>query len=147
VKPVIAGYTLILGIVIIGKAFKNEKKKSEVKHITPLAGTGGFLDAVGGGGWGPIVTSSLIARGSHPLKTIGSVNLAKFFVALTSSAVFVAFIGLTNWQIIVGLIAGGTIAAPVAAKVSGKIPLKMMMILVGALVIILSFRNIFTIVF
>ena len=124
-----------------------KKGRDEVKHITPLAGLGGFFDAVGGGGWGPIVTSSLIARGSHPLKAIGSVNLAKFFVALTSSAVFISFIGLTNWQVIIGLIAGGTIAAPVAAKVSGKIPLKVMMMLVGVLVIILSFRNIFTIVF
>jgi siroheme synthase-like protein len=147
IKPVVAAYTLILGIIIIRKAFKNEKEKDEVKHITPLAGIGGFLDSVGGGGWGPIVTSSLIARGSHPLKTIGSVNLANFFVALTSASVFVAFIGLTSWQIIVGLIIGGAIAAPIAAKVSGKIPLKIMMIMVGALVMILSFRNIYTVIF
>jgi uncharacterized protein len=147
VKPIIASYTLILGVLIIRKAFKNENVKSEVKHVTPLAGIGGFLDSIGGGGWGPIVTSSLIARGSHPLKTIGSVNFAQFFVALTSSAVFIIFIGLTHWQVIIGLIAGGTIAAPIAAKAAGKIPLKTMMILVGLLVIILSFRNIFSIVF
>jgi len=147
VKPVVASYTLILGIIIIRKTFKNEKRKNKVKHITPLAGAGGFLDSVGGGGWGPIVASTLIARGNHPLKTIGSVNLAEFFVALTSSAAFITFIGLTHWQIIIGLIVGGTIAAPFAAKAAGKVPVKTMMILVGVLVIILSLRNIYTIVF
>ena len=146
VEPVVAAYTLILGIVIIRKAFKNEKEKDEIKRIMPLAGIGGFLDSVIGGGWGPIVTSSLIAKGSNPLKTIGSVNLANFFVALTSASVFVLFIGLTNWQIIVGLIAGGIIAAPIAAKITGKIPLKLLMILVGALVIVLSLRNILIVI-
>ena len=147
VKPVVASYTLILGTIIIRKAFKNEKRKNKVKHVTPLAGAGGFLDSVGGGGWGPIVASTLIARGNHPLKTIGSVNLAEFFVALTSSAAFITFIGLTHWQIIIGLIVGGTIAAPLAAKAAGKVPVKTMMILVGVLVIILSLRNIYTIGF
>ena len=147
IKPVIAAYTLILGIVIIRKAFKNEKEKEEVKHVTPLAGVGGFLDSVGGGGWGPIVASTLIAKGNHPLKTIGSVNLAEFFVALTSSAAFITFIGLTHWQIILGLIIGGIVAAPLAAKAAGKIPVKRIMILVGGLVIFLSLRNIYTVIF
>jgi siroheme synthase-like protein len=147
VKPVVAGYTLTVGIVIIRKVFKNEKGKDEVKHITPIAGAGGFLDAVGGGGWGTIVTSSLIAKGSHPIKVIGSVILARFFVALTSTIVFIIFIGLTHWYVILGLIAGGIIAAPVAAKASGRIPLKTIMLLVGGLVIFLSLRNIYTVIF
>lgn len=147
VKPVIASYTLILGIIIISKAVKNKKQKGKIKFIRPLAGAGGFLDAVGGGGWGPVVSSTLIAKGKHPLTTIGSVNLAEFFVALTSSAAFVAFIGITHWQIILGLILGGVIAAPFAAKAAGKLPLKTMMILVGFLVVIVSLRIIYTMLF
>ncbi len=144
VKPLIALYTLILGIVILLKARSKKKVNSEVKHIAPLAGIGGLLDSVGGGGWGPIISSTLIAKGKHPLVTIGSVNLAEFFVAFASSAAFVTFIGLTHWQIIIGLVAGGITAAPIAAKIAGKLPVKTMMVLVGVLVIAVSLRILFT---
>ncbi|MGE5846219.1 MAG: TSUP family transporter [Ignavibacteria bacterium] len=144
VKPVIASYTLILGAVILFKAWGKRKRANELKHIAPLAGIGGLLDSMGGGGWGPIISSTLIAKGKHPLVTIGSVNLAEFFVALASSAAFVTFIGFTHWQIIIGLVAGGITAAPIAAKIAGKLPVKTMMILVGVLVIALSLRILFT---
>jgi siroheme synthase-like protein len=144
VKPVIASYTLILGIVILFKAWSKRKRDNRIKHIAPLAGVGGLLDSMGGGGWGPIISSTLIAKGKHPLIAIGSVNLAEFFVALAISAAFVTFIGLTHWQIIIGLVAGGITAAPIAAKIAGKLPVKTMMILVGVLVIALSLRILFT---
>jgi len=147
IKPLVASYTLILGIVILCKACKKQNGKSRVKHIIPLAGLGGFFDSIGGGGWGPIVSSTLIAKGKHPLITIGSVNLAEFFVALTSSAAFFAFIGITHWQIIIGLVVGGIIAAPIAAKIAGRLPAKTMMILVGILVVLVSLRIIYTMVF
>ncbi|HVO75428.1 MAG TPA: TSUP family transporter [Ignavibacteriaceae bacterium] len=144
VKPVIAAYTLVLGIVILFKSRNKRKNNNQIKHIASLAGIGGLLDSMGGGGWGPIMSSTLIAKGKHPLITIGSVNLAEFFVALSSSAAFVTFIGLTHWQIIIGLVIGGITAAPIAAKIAGKLPVKTMMILVGILVIALSLRILFT---
>jgi uncharacterized protein len=138
-KPVIAIYTLILGILIIRKALRGKGKK-KVKRIAPLALFGGFMDSVGGGGWGPIVSSSLIAGGRHPRYTVGSVNLAEFFVALASALTFFTLIGISHWQIIAGLIIGGVIAAPIAANLSRKLPVKTMLLLVGAVVILVSLR-------
>ena len=94
------------------------------------------------GGWGPIVTSSLIGQGATPRYAIGSVSLAEFFVTLTISATFVATIGLELWPIIAGLIIGGVIAAPFAAYATKMLPDKVLMILVGCVVAILSLRTI-----
>ena len=143
IKPLVSTYTLILGAIIIFKALKNEAVKQKIKKIFPLALVGGFLDSIGGGGWGPIVSSTLIARGRNPRYTIGSVNLAEFFIALSSSLTFVTIIGLTHWIIIAGLIIGGVIAAPIAAYLANKIPTKSIMILVGIVVIILSLKRLF----
>ena len=100
------------------------------------------MDSVGGGGWGPIVSSTLIAGGRHPRYTIGSVNLTEFFVALASSLTFLLVIGINHWNIIAGLIVGGVIAAPIAAYLSKRLPMKAMMIVVGMLVIAISLRTI-----
>ncbi len=141
IKPLVSAYTLILAIIIIFKALQKDKIRQRIKRIFPLAMTGGFLDSIGGGGWGPIVSSTLIARGRNPRYTIGSVNLAEFFIALSSSLTFVTIIGLTHWTIIAGLIIGGVIAAPIAAYIANKIPTKGIMILVGIVVIILSLKR------
>ena len=143
IKPLVSAYTLILGVIIIFKALKKDSIRQKIKRIFPLAMVGGFLDSIGGGGWGPIVSSTLIARGRNPRYTIGSVNLAEFFIALSSSLTFVTIIGLTHWAIIVGLIIGGVIAAPIAAYISNKIPTKSIMILVGIVVIITSLKRLF----
>jgi siroheme synthase-like protein len=143
IKPLVSLYTLILGIIIIFKALQKYTNKQNIKRIFPLAFIGGFLDSIGGGGWGPIVSSTLIARGRNPRYTIGSVNLAEFFIALSSSLTFVTIIGLTHWAIIAGLIIGGVIAAPIAAYIANKIPTKSIMILVGIVVIILSLKRLF----
>ncbi|MBL7934815.1 MAG: TSUP family transporter [Bacteroidia bacterium] len=143
IKPLVSGYTLILGVVIVFKALRKDKIRQRIKRIFPLAMVGGFLDSIGGGGWGPIVSSTLIARGRNPRYTIGSVNLAEFFIALSSSLTFVTIIGLTHWMIIAGLIIGGVIAAPIAAYLANKIPTKSIMILVGIVVIILSLKRLF----
>lgn len=139
-KPLVASYTLVLGVLIIVKAFKPNRKKLEEKLIPPLAVFGGFMDSVGGGGWGPIVSSTLIAGGHPPRFTIGSVNLAEFFIALASSLTFFTMIGIHHWQIIAGLILGGVFAAPIAANMSKNLPVKSLMILVGILVIVVSIR-------
>lgn len=144
IRPVVVTYTLVLGIIIIAKAVRKDKVRKKIRRVGVLAAVGGFLDSAGGGGWGPIVSSTLIAGGRNPRYTIGSVNLAEFFVALASSLTFITLIGLGHWQVIAGLIIGGCIAAPIAAYVSKRLPLKTAMILVGVLVIIVSLRIIYT---
>ncbi len=143
IKPIVSVYTLILGVIIISKALKKDKIREKIKRIFPLALVGGFLDSIGGGGWGPIVSSTLIARGRNARYTIGSVNLTEFFVSLASSVTFFTIIGLTHIGIIIGLIVGGVIAAPIAAYLANKIPTKAIMILVGILVIIVSLKRLF----
>ncbi|MGB4837809.1 MAG: TSUP family transporter [Saprospiraceae bacterium] len=144
IKPLVSAYTLILGVIILMKALKKDDQiRKRVRRLFPLAFTGGFLDAVGGGGWGPIVSSTLIAQGKAPRYTIGSVNLTEFFVALASSITFFAMIGTTHINIILGLILGGVAAAPLGAFLTSRIPAKTVMILVGIIVIILSIKRIF----
>lgn len=143
IKPAVSFYTMFLGFVIIFKALKKDRIREKIKRIFPLAFTGGLLDSIGGGGWGPIVSSTLIAGGRNAKYAIGSVNLAEFFVSLASSVTFFTLIGLTHWAIIAGLIIGGVIAAPIAAYIANKIPVKTIMILVGVVVIIASLKRIF----
>jgi uncharacterized membrane protein YfcA len=143
IKPFIAAYLLIMGIVIIRKAFKKTKVVQEPKRLAFLAIFGGFMDAVGGGGWGPIVASTLISKGHNPRYTIGSVNLAEFFIALAGAGTFIALIGVDNWQIVAGLVLGGIFAAPFAAYLCKKFKPKTLMIMVGVLIICLSIRTIY----
>lgn len=143
IKPLVSIYTIVLGLIIIFKALKKDKVREKIKRIFPLAVVGGFLDSIGGGGWGPIVSSTLIAGGRNARYTIGSVNLTEFFVSLASSLTFFTLIGLDGWYIIAGLIIGGVIAAPIAAYLTNKIPTKTIMILVGIVVIIASLKRLF----
>jgi uncharacterized protein len=143
-KPFISGYLLLVGLFIIYKALhrKHTFVDDPPNNIVPLALTGGFVDAIGGGGWGPIVTSTLLGQGQAPRYTIGSVNLAEFFVTLTISATFLVTVGFGHWQIILGLIIGGVIAAPIAALTAKYMPAKPLMLVVGVVVVFLSTRTI-----
>lgn len=143
IRPVVAVYTLILGTIIILKAIRKIKQRKKIKRVGRLAFAGGFLDSIGGGGWGPIVSSTLIARGRNWRYTVGSVNLAEFFITLASSATFFTFIGINHWYVVAGLITGGLIAAPFAAYLTSKIPVRGGLILVGIVVIIVSLRIIY----
>jgi len=140
--PLIALYAAFLGFRILYKAFKEPTKGKKVKRIGWLAAAGGFLDSFGGGGWGPIVTSSLMAKGRSPKYTIGSVNLTEFFVTLSSAFAFFITVGVSHWNIVLGLMVGGSLAAPLAARLAGKLPRKTMMIGVGVMVIIWCIRMI-----
>ncbi len=140
IKPIVGVYTLSLGVIIIYKIVRKKNTRKKVKRAGWLASLGGFLDAVGGGGWGPVVSSTLIARGKNPRYVIGSVNLAEFFVSLASSFTFFTIIGAGHWQPTLGLILGGVCAAPIAAYLSKKLNVKAMMILVGIIIIIVSTR-------
>ena len=140
IKPFLAVYCLMLGVRILYQAYKKKRKIKKVKRAGWLAGAGGFLDSFGGGGWGPLVTSTLIAKGRSPQYVIGSVSLSEFFVTFFSAISFFALIGITHWQVIAGLMLGGAIAAPIAAKLAGKLPVRTMLICVGLMVIIWSLR-------
>jgi hypothetical protein len=148
IKPYIAGYLILMGGVIIYKAFtlvpRNKPDQYHGPNVSWLGLLGGFCDAIGGGGWGPVVTSTLVARGKYPRTTIGSVNFSEFFVTLSQSVVFVITLSFAQyWQIILGLLIGGGIAAPLAARMTKQLPLKTLMILVGILIIGLSVRTIY----
>ncbi len=139
IRPIMAAYTMILGVRIFTNAFRKERKKKFTRYGW-LAGAGGFLDSFGGGGWGPIVTSTLITKGRTPRFVVGSVSLTEFFVTLASATTFFTLIGLQNWQVVLALIIGGVLAAPIAAKLAGKLPKKTAFLVLGTVVILWSIR-------
>lgn len=145
-KPVVSLYTLILGFVILNKAYKanggKTDKKNKIKKISLLGLFGGFIDAVGGGGWGSIVLSSLIAGGRNARFSLGTVKITRFFVALAGSITFITLLNGANWEAIAGLVIGSALASPIAARVSNKISAKTIMVSVGILVILVSLRSI-----
>jgi len=140
IKPIVALYTLSLGIKFIINAFKVSTVKKKFKRYSILAGFGGFLDSFGGGGWGPIVTSTLINNGRNHRFVVGTVSLTEFFVTLASALSFFILLGISHWQTILGLIVGGLLAAPLAARLSGKLEKKTAYILLGILVILWSLK-------
>jgi uncharacterized protein len=132
-KPWIAGYLLVMGIYILSKAFRQLKMRSdEPKHVGKLALFGGFCDSVGGGGWGPVVTSTLVGTGNDPRTTIGSVNFAEFFLTIATAAGFTLLAVQGTWPVVAGLILGGIFAAPFAA----------LLVAVGLLITCLSAWNV-----
>ena len=143
IKPIVAVYLAVMGIVILRRAMGTVEEREVRTALVPLGAVGGFFDAIGGGGWGPIVTSTLVARGNSPRFTIGSVSMTEFFVTLSQSIVFVLTLTLTleNAQIILGLLIGGVLAAPLAAFTARHIPARPLMMAVGVLIIILSVRT------
>lgn len=143
IRPIVAFYLFAMGLRILMKALKDIKIKKVEGKLFPLGLAGGLMDAIGGGGWGPIVTSTLVARGNHPQLTIGSVNAAEFFVTIAETATFVSLIGgMVRWRMIAGLIIGGVIASPFAAYTCKKLPHRIMMLIVGTFITVLSIRTI-----
>ncbi|MEO5910681.1 MAG: TSUP family transporter [Pelobium sp.] len=145
-KPLISVYTLILGFVILNKSgifkVKKRERSAKIKRIGTLGFTGGFIDAVGGGGWGSIVLSSLIAGGRNARYSLGTVKLSRFFIALMSSLTFVTMLDGLRWYAVAGLVVGSAIASPIAARVSNKLSAKTIMVAVSVIVILVSLRSI-----
>lgn len=148
-KPWISLYLLLMGLYIILKAFKKNifAGKINAKKITPLAFTGGAVDAIGGGGWGPVVTTTLLSSGHEPKTTIGSVNSAEFFITTSTGLSFAIIIGVSSPEIIFGLILGGILIAPFAAKITTKLPTKLLMFIVGMLITSLSLYTVIKFLF
>jgi uncharacterized membrane protein YfcA len=144
-KPAVSVYLAIMGFIIIFRAFKELAPRRVRSWLIPLGFVGGFMDAVGGGGWGPVVTSTLVARGNEPRFTIGSVNLTEFFITMAESITFIVALGsgqlMQYGNIVLGLLIGGAIAAPMAAFAAKKLPHKPFMLLVGILIVVLNVRT------
>jgi len=143
-----------MGARILRQAFKTTQVRNlrtPSTWMVSLVGLiSGLLDAMGGGGWGPVGTTtflSLFDDGSHPRRIIGTINAAEFFVTLTESVTFLAALGvsavLANWRPILGLLIGGAVMAPLAAVACRRLPRKTLMMVVGSFIILLSLRTLF----
>lgn len=142
IAPAVNLYLLLMGFLILWRALRRGRPAPVSEAPVGLLGLGGgFLDAIGGGGWGPLVASTMIGRGDVPRIAIGSTNAAEFFVTCAIAVTFVASIGLELWEAIVGLVIGGIIAAPLAALITRRLPDRILMGMVGALVMLLSLRS------
>ena len=137
-RPWILGYLLIMGALVVARAFGRRLQAPSDRGIPALGLIAGALDAMGGGGWGPLASSTLLARGGQARFVIGSVNAAEFVVTLATTGAFVTSLGLGHGKIVLGLIIGGVLAAPLSAWLVRFAPHRPMMIAVGLLIIALA---------
>ena len=138
VRPFIYLYLLVLAIFILLRAAGKFLPTHEVKRVPVLGFFAGLLDASGGGGWGPVATSTLLARGGQARTTIGTVNAAEFVVTLAISGTFLLSMGLQHLSIVAGLMVGGMMAAPIAAVLVKRVRERWVMVAVGILVLSIS---------
>jgi uncharacterized membrane protein YfcA len=140
-RPLVAVYLLVLGLLLLRRAWRGVPGRPCGRGTLPLGLGAGFLDAVGGGGWGAMTTTSLLARHVEPRFAIGTANAAEFFVSLTITLVFLFTLGITHTYVVLGLLVGGVIAAPFAAWLTKRVPPRPLMGAVGALVVLVSLYN------
>ena len=139
VKPFVLLYLTSIGIYILVRGIMYPPRIKDPKLIAPLGLFGGFLDAAGGGGWGPVVTSNLLIQGAEPRKVVGTVNSVEFFLTLTVSAAFIYHLGIADLAgATLGLLIGGLLASPLGAFAAKHFPAKQMLILVGVVLTLTS---------
>jgi uncharacterized protein len=148
IRPFVSAYLFVMGSLIVWRAVRPRAEmggaaclEARPRYVSSLGCVGGFLDAIGGGGWGAMVTSTLIGHGIAPRLAIGSANSAEFFVTAMVTVTFVTTIGLELWPVIVSLVLGGVLAAPFAALITRRLPDRPLMLLVGVVIILLSLRG------
>ena len=138
-RPFISVYLLLLAVYILFKSFRIPiGRDAPAPWVAPVGFGAGFLDASGGGGWGPVTTTTLIGSGHAPRQTVGSVNSTEFFVTLAAATTFFVELGASPWRELIALVIGGLIAAPLGGYVVKYISARALMILVGLLVMGLS---------
>ncbi len=138
-KPFVMAYLAAIGVYLLYRACRASVEPREPKIIEPLGFAGGFLDAAGGGGWGPVVTSNLLVQGASPRETIGTVNAAEFFLTATISATFIATLGWAAFTFqTLGILIGGLIAAPLGGWLAKHVPTRPLMGMVGLLLTVTS---------
>jgi hypothetical protein len=143
-RPFILTYLTLIGIYLLWRGLKFPPVAKRPKVIEPLGLAGGFLDAAGGGGWGPIVTSNLLVQGGEPRTVIGTVSASEFLLTVTISATFILTLGWEMFTVAtVGLLIGGVAAAPLGAFIAKRAPARTLLILVGALLVITSAYGIY----
>ena len=138
-KPVVMAYLAAIGLYLLYRAWRGRIEPRTPRIIEPLGLAGGFLDAAGGGGWGPVVTSNLLVQGADPRMTIGTVNTSEFFVTTAISATFFMKMGWAAFTLqTLGLLAGGLLAAPLGAVLAKRVPTRPLMAMVGVLLTLTS---------
>ncbi len=144
-RPFVLAYLVCIGLYLLWKGLRHTHQEKKPRVVAPLGFIGGFLDAAGGGGWGPIVTSNLLVQGVHPRKVIGTVNTAEFFLSVTISATFVVTMGAENFtKAMVGLLIGGLAAAPLGGFAAKRLPARALLIMVSIVLILTSAYGIYT---
>ena len=139
VKPFVLIYLTGIGLYLLIRGIMYPPKLKEARFVAPLGLVGGFLDAAGGGGWGPVVTSNLLIQGADPRKVVGTVSAAEFFLTVTISAAFIYHLGIADLAgATLGLLIGGLLAAPLGAWAAKHFPAKQMLILVGIVLTLTS---------
>lgn len=142
IKPFVSAYLLIMGLYVLSKAYRrHQRTRQEPRHVAKLGLLGGFVDALGGGGWGPVVTTTLVGTGQDPRTTIGSVNLAEFFLTFVSAGLFTLLVDGTPWSTVAGLVVGGLFAAPLAALLTRHLHTRLLLVLVGSVIVTISLFN------
>ena len=138
-RPFVMTYLAAIGLYLLYRAYRGAVEPRQPRIIEPLGLAGGFLDAAGGGGWGPVVTSNLLVQGATPRTTIGTVNTSEFFLTATISATFISTMGWKAFTLqTLGLLIGGLLAAPFGAVIAKRVPARPLMALVGVLLTITS---------
>ena len=138
-RPFVLAYLVCIGLYLLWRGLRYGHKERRPRIVEPLGFIGGFLDAAGGGGWGPVVTSNLLVQGAHPRKVIGTVNTAEFFLSVTISATFIATLGFEAFTVaMAGLLIGGIAAAPLGGLMAKRIPARILLVLVGVVLVLTS---------
>jgi len=144
-RPFVMAYLSLIGIYLLFRAFGIPPKPKAPKHIAPLGLIGGFLDAAGGGGWGPVVTSNLLIQGSQPRHTIGTVNTAEFFLTTVVSITFILTLGFEAFTTAtVGVLIGGVAAAPIGAMLVKRVSPRTLIGLVGIVLSLTSAYSLYS---
>ena len=139
VRPYISAYLLLVGVFILFKAWRGvPARDAPAPWVGPIGFVAGFLDASGGGGWGPVATTTLVGSGHAPRMAVGSVNTTEFFVTIAAATTFFIELGASPWKELLALIVGGLLAAPLGGWAVTRIPARVLMVAVGCLVIALS---------
>lgn len=136
-RPFVLAYLAAIGLYLLWRGIRHGHQEKRPRIVEPLGFIGGFLDAAGGGGWGPVVTSNLLVQGAHPRKVIGTVNTAEFFLSVTISATFIVALGFEAFTIaMAGLLIGGIAAAPLGGYVAKHVPARGLLIMVGIVLVL-----------
>jgi uncharacterized membrane protein YfcA len=138
-RPFVMAYLAAIGLYLLWRAWRGRVEPKTPRIIEPLGLVGGFLDAAGGGGWGPVVTSNLLVQGASPRETIGTVNTVEFFLTATISATFIWQMGFAAFTLqTLGLLIGGLLAAPLGGVLAKRVPARPLMAMVGVLLTLTS---------